>query len=80
MLLKILKILILEDFLNLVHTFAHAIESMSFNKIPHGIAVSFGLRIALSISFDLYNFPKEKINSLNLFLKVLGLVELWALH
>ena len=51
---------------------------MSFNKITHGIAVSFGLRIALSISSDLYNFPKEKINSLSAFLKVLDLVRLWT--
>ena len=62
-------------FLNLGHTFAHAIESMSFNKITHGIAVSFGLRIALSISSDLYNFPKEKINSLNFILKSIGFSE-----
>ena len=62
-------------FLNLGHTFAHAIESMSMNKISHGIAVSFGLRIALSISAELYKFPKEKINSVNYILNYLGFSE-----
>lgn len=62
-------------FLNLGHTFAHAIESTSNNEISHGIAVSFGLRMALSISVDLYKFPREKVNSLNYILNRLGFFE-----
>lgn len=37
-------------FLNFGHTFGHALESVSNNKIPHGIAVTIGCMIAASIS------------------------------
>jgi 3-dehydroquinate synthase len=37
-------------FLNFGHTFGHAIESISNNEIPHGIAVIIGCMIAVSIS------------------------------
>jgi len=37
--------------LNLGHTFAHAIEhEAGYGKVPHGIAVGVGLRLALDVS------------------------------
>ena len=38
--------------LNYGHTFGHAIESYTNNKIPHGIAVTIGMDIANYISFN----------------------------
>ena len=37
-------------FLNFGHTFGHALESISSNKIPHGIAVIIGCMIAINLS------------------------------
>ena len=39
--------------LNLGHTFAHAIEKLSYYKLPHGIAVAIGLHIAARLSMQL---------------------------
>jgi 3-dehydroquinate synthase len=48
----------IRNVMNYGHTFGHAIESITNNKIPHGIAVGIGIRIANSIS--------EKINKISL--------------
>lgn len=46
-------------FLNFGHTFGHAIESVSNNRIPHGIAVIIGSIIATKVSIKLgYEVPK----------------------
>lgn len=46
-------------FLNFGHTFGHAIESVSDNNIPHGIAVIIGSMIASRVSIKLgYMVPK----------------------
>lgn len=46
-------------FLNFGHTFGHAIESVSNNYIPHGIAVIIGSMIAARVSIKLgYEVPK----------------------
>jgi 3-dehydroquinate synthase len=37
-------------FLNFGHTFGHALESISNNKVPHGVAVIAGCMLALSVS------------------------------
>jgi 3-dehydroquinate synthase len=42
-------------FLNLGHTFAHIIEAATDYEIPHGIAVSIGIRAAVKLSFE-YGF------------------------
>jgi 3-dehydroquinate synthase len=43
-------------FLNYGHTFGHALESISKNKIPHGIAVVVGCLIATKLAYKLgYN-------------------------
>ncbi|RMH68979.1 MAG: 3-dehydroquinate synthase [Gemmatimonadetes bacterium] len=39
-------------YLNLGHTFAHAIEQVSQYRIPHGRAVGVGLRLAAELSFQ----------------------------
>lgn len=45
-------------FLNFGHTFGHALESTSNNKIPHGIAVIIGCMIAVNLSQKLgYTVP-----------------------
>lgn len=53
-------------FLNFGHTFGHALETLSENKIPHGIAVILGSMIAVRISkqcgynIDNYNLVLDK--------------------
>jgi 3-dehydroquinate synthase len=42
-------------FLNFGHTFAHALESTSNYKMPHGIAVIIGCMIAIEISKKVFN-------------------------
>jgi 3-dehydroquinate synthase len=49
-------------FLNFGHTFGHAIETLSENKVPHGIAVILGSMIAVRISNCLgYNVSKYNL-------------------
>lgn len=56
--------------LNLGHTFAHALEkTLGYDKIPHGIAVAFGLRLALdyalklkTISFNFYEKTQKLLS------------------
>lgn len=42
----------LRALLNLGHTFAHAFESLSKYSIPHGLAVSIGMRFAIQLSYN----------------------------
>lgn len=44
---------------NYGHTFGHAIESLTDFRIPHGIAVSFGMDIANFLSVKLGHLPEE---------------------
>jgi len=44
----------IRNILNYGHTFGHAIESMTSFKIPHGIAVGFGIFIANEVSKRFY--------------------------
>ena len=64
------------DFRNIMnygHTFGHAIESVTNYKIPHGIAVTHGMRIANKLSLDLGFLSKEIYNQMNsLLVKNLG--------
>lgn len=50
--------------LNLGHTFGHAIEKLSFYKVPHGIAVAKGLILALKASKCL-GLDQEDIDKVN---------------
>ena len=45
--------------LNLGHTFAHALESLSNYQIPHGQAVALGLILALEFSYALNKISSE---------------------
>ena len=45
--------------LNLGHSFAHALEAYFEYKIPHGIAVLYGLIYAIDLSFFLYKNKNE---------------------
>lgn len=49
-------------YLNFGHTFGHLIESISNYQIPHGIAVSIGMRMAIKLSLDL-QLIDEKIEA-----------------
>lgn len=49
----------LRNIMNLGHTFGHAIESISNFKIPHGIAVVFGIKIAHELSKIIYKVKNK---------------------
>lgn len=55
--------------LNYGHTFGHALEGYSGNKIPHGIAVINGIDIANFISFKRGFLPENKFLEFNQFIK-----------
>lgn len=44
---------------NYGHTFGHALESLTEYRIPHGIAVSYGMDLANHVSFELGLLPRE---------------------
>ena len=50
--------------LNLGHTFGHAIESESNNKVPHGIAVINGILMATFLSWKKGYLKKEKFEQI----------------
>lgn len=67
----------LRQILNLGHTYAHAIETISNYKIPHGQAVSCGIKMALKASFiknfideTYYNYGISIIDKFNLAPKI----------
>jgi len=49
---------------NYGHSFGHAIESLTHYRIPHGIAVSFGMDIANFVSVKLGLIPNEVRNEI----------------
>lgn len=51
--------------LNFGHTFGHAIEKTTNFKVPHGIAVAHGIKIALFFSNKLGLLKKEKYLNMN---------------
>mgnify|MGYP003658733101 CR=1 FL=1 len=53
-------------FLNFGHTFAHALESTSEYKIPHGIAVIIGCMIAIEISQQTFKNVLDYKNVINI--------------
>ncbi len=54
--------------LNLGHSFAHVLESISLCDIPHGIAVVFGIHAAALLSFRLSRINEKTMNRIrNLF-------------
>lgn len=55
----------IRNIMNYGHTFGHAIEALTEFKIPHGIAVGLGIKIANSISENLEIVKKEKIEDIN---------------
>lgn len=46
--------------LNLGHTVGHAIETLSNYSLPHGICVAKGLKVAIEISKNIYDFDDDK--------------------
>lgn len=46
--------------LNLGHTVGHAIETLSEYRLPHGICVAKGLKVAIEISKKIYGFDDKK--------------------
>jgi 3-dehydroquinate synthase len=61
----------IRQLLNYGHSFGHAIESITNYKIPHGIAVAFGMDIAnyISVEYGLLN-PKTRNEIKNLLAKI----------
>lgn len=59
-------------YLNYGHSFGHAIEAISNFKIPHGIAVCFGLQIANYISFRLGFLSLDQLFTLQKPLKLIS--------
>jgi 3-dehydroquinate synthase len=47
---------------NYGHSFGHAIEAATQNKVPHGIAVAYGIDLANLISVELGLIPKALRN------------------
>jgi 3-dehydroquinate synthase len=54
--------------LNYGHTFGHAIEVLSNNKIPHGIAVAMGMRMANYISWKFSYLADDSYREMELLL------------
>lgn len=59
-------------FLNYGHSFGHAIESLTDFKIPHGIAVSYGLQIANFVSHKLGFLSEKKFLELSVPLRLIS--------
>lgn len=55
--------------LNYGHSFGHAIEGYSLNKIPHGIAVTIGMDIANYISWKRGYLSKTEYDKLSIFMR-----------
>jgi 3-dehydroquinate synthase len=53
----------LRNIMNYGHTFGHALESITSFKIPHGIAVLYGIFIANHISYQLKYLNKKDYNN-----------------
>ena len=70
--LKIMKINPLAS--NLGHTFGHAIEKLTNNKITHGDAVSIGTVLALKYSITRKIFPEKKFKKIMVLMKKIGLI------
>ncbi|MEZ6003082.1 MAG: 3-dehydroquinate synthase family protein [Planctomycetota bacterium] len=68
--------------LNLGHTFAHAIEhAAGFGTVPHGIAVAFGLQLALRASADRdMLFDQSLTERIPALLGALGLPRSWRTY
>ena len=47
--------------MNLGHTIAHAIEAATRNRVPHGVAVAFGIGAEALMASDLLNLPQADI-------------------
>ncbi len=53
-------------YLNFGHTIAHGIEAVTYNKIPHGVAVLIGMKYTIKYSFNnLSNKKNEIINMID---------------
>ena len=57
--------------LNYGHSFGHAIESITDYKIPHGIAVTYGMDLANYISTRLNRIPKNLFKKLHQMFKII---------
>jgi 3-dehydroquinate synthase len=55
----------IRNYLNYGHCFGHALEGAINFKIPHGIAVVFGIMIANKISFDRQMINEEEFSFIN---------------
>jgi 3-dehydroquinate synthase len=55
----------IRNVMNYGHTFGHAIESLTEFKIPHGIAVGIGIKIANNTSVHLGLVEKEKMQKIS---------------
>jgi 3-dehydroquinate synthase len=59
--------------LNFGHTIGHAIEKLSDFKIKHGVAISYGMKIAAKLSQELVGFPGSLVSRLEKTLKLYDL-------
>lgn len=59
--------------LNLGHTAGHAIETLSCYRLPHGICVAKGLKVAIEISKKFYHFDDSKESEMLELLQSVGL-------
>jgi 3-dehydroquinate synthase len=57
------------NIMNYGHTFGHAIEAVTEYKIPHGVAVTLGMKIANELSYDLGLLPKEEFDGMSYLLE-----------
>ena len=66
------------ELLNFGHTAAHAFETLSKGRLPHGEAVAHGLRFALIVSKETGLLKENDFNKLNSLINGLGLKRLNA--
>jgi len=59
--------------LNLGHSFAHVLESISENKIAHGLAVAMGMRLAARFSRQMGKISPQRFAAINMLLDRFGL-------
>lgn len=62
------------DILNFGHTFAHAIESVSNNQVPHGEAVAIGMCLELRLSFTRGLIDQNSVDRVRKLLRKTGLI------
>jgi 3-dehydroquinate synthase len=58
------------NIMNYGHTFGHAIEAVTKYEIPHGVAVTLGMKIANRLSYDLGLLPKDEFDAMSCLLDI----------